>query len=79
MPLLKSIPIEAAGFEYDNELICKLFRLGYNLREVPIHYYLRSYEEGGKIKVRDGIKILWTIIKRRFKPFHPVRESNQGQ
>ncbi|OGZ99941.1 MAG: hypothetical protein A3C07_02835 [Candidatus Sungbacteria bacterium RIFCSPHIGHO2_02_FULL_47_11] len=67
--LLKKIPIDADGFEFDNELVCKILRLGYKIKEVPIRYYPRAYEEGKKIKVRDGIKILWTIVKWRFKPF----------
>jgi len=67
--LMQSIPIEADGFEYDNELVCKVLRLGHKINEVPIHYYPRSYEEGKKIRVRDGFIILWTIFKWRFKPF----------
>lgn len=73
--LLKAIPIEADGFEFDNELACKIFRLGYDIKEVPIHYYPRSYEEGKKIKVRDGFKILWVIVKWRFKPFKVIYDA----
>jgi len=76
--LLKSIPMEADGFEFDNELVCKVFRLGYNVKEVPISYYPRGYNEGKKIKARDGIKILWTIIKWRFKPFKITERSSQN-
>lgn len=68
--LLKSIPLEADGFELDNELVCKLFRLGRTVMEVSTQYYPRSYEEGKKIKVRDGLKILWTIIRWRFAPIY---------
>lgn len=67
--LLQSIPIEANGFEYDSELVAKVLRLGHRIKEVPIHYYPRSYEEGKKIRIRDGLKILWTIFKWRFKSF----------
>ena len=63
--LIKSIPLEANGFEIDNELLCKIFRRGHQVREVPIHYYPRGYNEGKKIKFRDGMIILWTIIKWR--------------
>ncbi len=67
--LLKSIPIETNGFDFDNELVCKIFRRGENIEEVPIHYYPRSYGEGKKIKFKDGIKILKTILIWRFKSF----------
>ena len=63
--LIRSIPLEANGFEIDNELLCKIFRRGHQVREVPIHYYPRSYTEGKKIKFRDGMIILWTIIRWR--------------
>jgi len=73
--LIQSIPIEANGFEYDNELICKILRLGHRVKEVPIHYYPRSYEEGKKIRVRDGFIILWTIFKWRFLPIHSTSKA----
>jgi len=63
------IPIETDGFAFDNELICKTLRLGYRLVEIPIQYTPRSYEEGKKIDWRDGLGILWTIFKWRFKRF----------
>lgn len=66
---LKGLSIEANGFEVDNEIVCKMLRLGIKIKEVPIHYYPRSYEEGKKIKIKDGFKMLWTIIKWRFKSF----------
>ncbi len=67
--LIESLPIEADGFEYDNELICKLLRRGVPLVEVPIRYRPRSYEDGKKITWRDGMRMLWTIVKWRFKSF----------
>ena len=67
--LIRSIPLEANGFEIDNELLCKIFRRGYQVREVPIHYYPRSYREGKKIQFSDGMIILWTIIRWRVKAF----------
>jgi glycosyltransferase involved in cell wall biosynthesis len=67
--IVDSIPIDANEFEYDNELICKLLRRGYRIAEVPIKYRPRSYEEGKKIKWQDGVRMIWTIVKWRFRPF----------
>jgi glycosyltransferase involved in cell wall biosynthesis len=67
--LVDSIPIEADGFEYDNELICKLLRRGHRIEEVPISYHPRTYEHGKKIKWTDGMRMVWTIVKWRFLPF----------
>ena len=67
--VVDSIPIEANGFEYDNELICKLLRRGHRIAEVPITYQPRTYEEGKKIKWQDGVRMMWTIVKWRFRSF----------
>ncbi len=64
--LLDTVSITANGFEYDNELICKILKKGYKTIDVPIRYYPRNYETGKKIKWQDGFKILLTIIKERF-------------
>lgn len=65
--VITNIPIEADGFEYDNELVCKLIRRGGRVVEAPIRYRPRSYGEGKKIRWNDGLRILWTIVKWRFK------------
>jgi glycosyltransferase involved in cell wall biosynthesis len=64
--VLASTPIGAKGFEFDNELVCKLIRKGARIVEVPIHYTPRTYAHGKKITWRHGMIILWTIIKWRF-------------
>jgi len=64
-PLLQSTPIEANGFEFDNELICKIMRKKARIVEVPISYRPRTYEHGKKITWRHGLIMLWTILKWR--------------
>lgn len=68
--LIQALPVEANGFEYDNEVICKLLRCGIPIGEVPIKYSPRSYEEGKKINWKHGLVMVWTILKWRFKPLH---------
>lgn len=63
---LKSIVVNTNDFDFDNELICKIFKKGYKVVDVPIHYYPRNYKEGKHINWKHGFKILWTIIKYRF-------------
>jgi len=64
--VIRSIPIRSNGFEYDNELICKILKKGYKIKEVPIEYHPRSYDSGKKITWRHGMKMLWAIVKFRF-------------
>ena len=67
--LVCSTPVGADGFEFDNELICKLLRRRARIAEVPIRYTPRVYREGKKIRWYHGVRILWTILKWRILPF----------
>jgi len=64
--LLDSVNIQADGFDFDNELICKILKNGHQPLTVPIRYRPRGYALGKKIRWRDGLQILWTICKYRF-------------
>ncbi|MDO8493091.1 MAG: glycosyltransferase family 2 protein [bacterium] len=64
--LVDSIDVKTNGFDYDNELVCKILKRGLHTVDVPIRYYPRNYDEGKKINWKDGFKILWTIVKYRF-------------
>ncbi len=64
--LLRSVVVHTDNFDFDNELVCKLYKRGVKMVDVPIHYYPRGYEEGKKINWKHGFMILWTILKYRF-------------
>ncbi len=66
--VVAATPVRARGFEFDNELICKLMRKGTRIVEVPIRYTPRTYESGKKITWRHGAVMFWTIVKWRFLP-----------
>jgi len=53
----------SAGFEFEAEVTCMLLKCGYKIREVPIRYRPRSFSEGKKIRFRDGITGMRTIIR----------------
>lgn len=72
--LLVDTPVQATGFEFDNELICKVMRKGARIVEVPIQYYPRTYAQGKKITWRHGLVMLWTIVKWRVRPL-PTRAA----
>ena len=64
--LLKSIPLNCKGFEFCPEVTAKVSRLGYKIKEEPIRYYPRSIEEGKKLRLRDRLKAIGTLLKYRF-------------
>lgn len=64
--IIKKINIESRGFELEMELTVKTLKMGYHIKEVPIHYYPRKFHEGKKIRAKDGLKGVWTLLKYRF-------------
>jgi len=64
--LLREIDLKCEGFEFCPEVTAKLGRRGIKIHEVPISYNPRHKAEGKKIKLRDGLKAIWTLIKYRF-------------
>ncbi|MDR2844438.1 MAG: glycosyltransferase family 2 protein [Candidatus Symbiothrix sp.] len=64
--LLKSIPLQCVGFEFCPEITAKVSKLGCKIKEIPIHYYPRSIEEGKKIQWYDGVEAIWTLLRYRF-------------
>ncbi len=64
---LAGISVETDGFDFDNELVCRLLRRKARVEEVPVRYNPRSYREGKKIRWTDGVRMVWTILKWRFR------------
>ncbi|HEC13570.1 MAG TPA: glycosyltransferase family 2 protein [Acidiferrobacteraceae bacterium] len=65
--LVRSYNIVTSGFETDHELTAFLIRSNINIKEVPIHYYPRSVEDGKKIKTTDFFIALITFLRFRFR------------
>ena len=63
---LKTISIKERGFSIEIEMLSKFLKYNRNIHEVPISYEGRSYEEGKKIKVSDGIMYILNTLKYRF-------------
>jgi len=64
--VLKNIKLNCTGFEFCPEVTAKVVKAKNKIKEVPIHYYPRSIEEGKKIKWYDGLEAIWTLLKYRF-------------
>lgn len=64
--LIQSIPIEQRRFGFEPEITAKLARKKILIREVPISYQSRSWQEGKKIGVADLFSTLWCIVRYRF-------------
>lgn len=63
--VFKSLNLVCTGFDLDFELVDKLLLAGHTIREVAIDYAPRSYEEGKKIRVSDGLRGILIMIRDR--------------
>lgn len=60
--LLKSIPLRSNDFRFEVEITFKLAKRRARIFEVPIRYLPRSYEEGKKIRARDGVRAILAML-----------------
>jgi glycosyltransferase involved in cell wall biosynthesis len=61
--LLKSIPLRSNDFRFEVEITFKLAKRRARVFEAPIRYLPRTREEGKKIKARDGLLALTSMIR----------------
>lgn len=64
--LLKRIPLQCNRFEFCPEVTAKVCRMGEAIHEVPISYEPRAKGAGKKIRWRDGLSAIWTLMRYRF-------------
>ena len=61
--VIRNMRITSSGFGFEVEVTAKVAKLGCAVYEVPISYYGRTYDEGKKIGLRDGLQALWLIFR----------------
>ncbi len=75
-PILKRMPITSSGFGMEVEITAMVSKTRARTYEVPISYYGRTYEEGKKIGMSDGLSALWYIVHYNlFSPLSPARRE----
>lgn len=72
------VPLDfsSRGFGLEVEITAMICKTNARTYEVPISYYGRTYEEGKKIGVRDGIAAIWYILY--FNLITPLTPSGQS-
>jgi hypothetical protein len=61
--ILEKIIIEEDRFGFEPEITAKVARLKCRIYEVGVSYAGRTYSEGKKIGVKDGLRAIWCILK----------------
>jgi glycosyltransferase involved in cell wall biosynthesis len=64
--VVEGMKLRARGFEFEPEFTAKLLKRNVRIYEVPISFNPRPYDEGKKIKAKDGFVAMWCLIKYRF-------------
>jgi glycosyltransferase involved in cell wall biosynthesis len=64
--IFDSINLEENDFSFCPEVTTKLALKKIEIKEVPVNYYGRDYDQGKKIKIIDGIKAIATLFRYRF-------------
>jgi glycosyltransferase involved in cell wall biosynthesis len=64
--IFKRIILKENDFSFCPEITTKISNLGYKIFEVPISYNGRKYSEGKKIKLKDGFKAIYVLLKYKF-------------
>lgn len=63
---IKEIKLYEYRFGFEPEITCKLIKAGQKIIEVPITYKSRSFEDGKKIGIKDGLRAIYVLLKYRF-------------
>ncbi len=74
--VFKSLNLVCTGFDLDFELVDKIMLAGHTIREVAIDYAPRTYAEGKKIKVSDGLRGLMVMVRDRLGFSAAVKVNN---
>lgn len=71
--IIRNMVIETRGFGFEIEVTAKVAKLKCRVYEVPISYHGRTYEEGKKIGLKDGLDAIWYVLK--YNLFVSLRNS----
>lgn len=63
---IKNIDIKSKRFDFEPEITAKILKKGAKIKEIPISYSARGFDEGKKISWKDGFSAIFALIKYRF-------------
>lgn len=60
--LIKNIKLKSKGIDLDAEIFAKITNKKIYIHEMPVNYKPRSYKEGKKITIFDGLGYIWKLL-----------------
>jgi len=64
--IFKKIKLKEKGFSFCPEITTKISLMNINIKEFPISYNGRTYNQGKKITAFDGLDALYVLLKYRY-------------
>ena len=64
--IFKEIKLKEKGFSFCPEITTKISLMNINIKEFPISYNGRTYNQGKKITAFDGLDALYVLLKYRY-------------
>lgn len=61
--VIKNLELKAKRFEIEPEITAKLAKKKIEILEIPVKYNRRNYKQGKKIRFKDGLAAMKTLIK----------------
>ena len=77
--LVKSLNLTCMGFDLDFELADKILLSGHQIEELPIKYNPRTYADGKKITVIDGLKALLIMFRDRLGLSPVLKQTHHSE
>jgi glycosyltransferase involved in cell wall biosynthesis len=64
--VLDNLDLDAVGFEIEAEFMARSAKAGYEIKEFPSFEYDRLHGKSNLYPIRDGFRILYTIVRNRW-------------
>jgi glycosyltransferase involved in cell wall biosynthesis len=65
--MIKAMPLKEKRFGFEPEVTLRLSKIkGLRITEVPISYIARTKTDGKKINYKDGLRVIFCILKYKF-------------
>jgi glycosyltransferase involved in cell wall biosynthesis len=64
--IIKDFNLKSERFEFEPEITARLAKSKIKIKEISISYARRTYKQGKKIKFKDGLMAIKTLLKEKF-------------
>jgi len=65
--VLEDLSLKSGTYEIESEMLVKIARRGFRVREVPVSFEQRTYGKSTLDPIVDGFKILMSIVSSYLK------------